>query len=105
MEARNISPKDDIEGPPPRKCPILLRQTSFKALSEKVHFKNSDGEGKRGNHKARFGEIEQRGAAVTQKGIDLRDTRSAQVPKSRQDEIQLFPLLVEFHPPLFAKFY
>lgn len=71
MEARNISPKDNIEGPPPRKCPILLRQTSFKALSEKVRFKNSDGEGKKGNHKARFGEIEQRGAAVTQKGLDL----------------------------------
>ncbi|MFD0964191.1 2-oxoadipate dioxygenase/decarboxylase HglS [Pseudofulvibacter geojedonensis] len=71
MEARNIPPKDNIEGPPPRKCPILLRQTSFKALTEKVTFKNDSGNSKKGNHKARFGEIEQRGAAVTQKGLDL----------------------------------
>ncbi|WP_299627174.1 VOC family protein [uncultured Tenacibaculum sp.] len=71
MEARNIPPKDNIEGPPTRKCPILLRQTSFKALTEKVTFKNDIGNGKMGEHKARFGEIEQRGAALTQKGLDL----------------------------------
>ncbi len=71
MEARNIPPKDTIEGPPTRKCPILLRQTSFKALTEKVTFKNEVGNGKIGEHKARFGEIEQRGAALTQKGLDL----------------------------------
>ena len=71
MEARNIPPKDTIEGPPARKCPILLRQTSFKALTEKVTFKNDSGTGKTGEHKARFGEIEQRGVAVTQKGLDL----------------------------------
>ncbi|WP_299159812.1 VOC family protein [uncultured Tenacibaculum sp.] len=71
MEARNIPPKDNIEGPPARKCPILLRQTSFKALTEKVSFKGNVGNGKMGEHKARFGEIEQRGVAVTQKGLDL----------------------------------
>jgi uncharacterized glyoxalase superfamily metalloenzyme YdcJ len=71
MEARNIPPKDNIEGPPARKCPILLRQTSFKALTEKVTFKNSDGNITMGEHKARFGEIEQRGVALTQKGQDL----------------------------------
>jgi uncharacterized glyoxalase superfamily metalloenzyme YdcJ len=71
MEARNIPPKDNIEGPPPRKCPILLRQTSFKALTEKVSFTNDNGKGKMGEHKARFGEIEQRGVALTQKGQDL----------------------------------
>ncbi|CAL2074784.1 VOC family protein [Tenacibaculum sp. 190524A05c] len=71
MEARNIPPKDNIEGPPPRKCPILLRQTSFKALTEKVSFKNDAGNGKMGEHKARFGEIEQRGVALTQKGQEL----------------------------------
>lgn len=71
MEARNIPPKDNIEGPPARKCPILLRQTSFKALNEKVTFKNNDGNSKVGEHKARFGEIEQRGVALTQKGQDL----------------------------------
>lgn len=61
MEARNIPPKDNIEGPPARKCPILLRQTSFKALTEKVTFKGDVGNEKMGEHKARFGEIEQRG--------------------------------------------
>ncbi|WP_435263711.1 2-oxoadipate dioxygenase/decarboxylase HglS [Tenacibaculum sp. nBUS_03] len=71
MEARNIPPKDTIEGPPARKCPILLRQTSFKALTEKVSFKNSTGSEELGEHKARFGEIEQRGVALTQKGQDL----------------------------------
>lgn len=71
MEARSIPPKDNIEGPPTRKCPILLRQTSFKALTEKVTFKNDAGNGKMGEHKARFGEIEQRGVALTQKGLDL----------------------------------
>ncbi|MFY7669610.1 VOC family protein [Tenacibaculum sp. MEBiC06402] len=71
MAARNIPPKDTIEGPPTRKCPILLRQTSFKALTEKVTFKNDAGNGKMGEHKARFGEIEQRGVALTQKGLDL----------------------------------
>ena len=70
MAAKNIPPKDNIEGPPTRKCPILLRQTSFKALTEKVSFTDNI-EGKSGEHKARFGEIEQRGVAVTQKGLDL----------------------------------
>lgn len=73
MEARNIPPKDVIEGPPARKCPILLRQTSFKALTEKVTFKGENGKEKTGEHKARFGEIEQRGVALTQKGQNLYD--------------------------------
>lgn len=34
MPARGITPKAVIEGPPQRRCPILLRQTSFKALQE-----------------------------------------------------------------------
>ena len=71
MEVRNIPPKDTIEGPPTRKCPILLRQTSFKALTEIVTFKDKVGNGKTGEHKARFGEIEQRGVALTKKGQDL----------------------------------
>lgn len=70
MIARGIDAKDRIEGPPRRKCPILLRQTSFKALSEAVTFKD----GSEGAHTARFGEIEQRGAALTPKGRDLYDT-------------------------------
>lgn len=86
--------KDRIEGPPRRECPILLRQTSFLALEEKIKFPQvlgSDGEVgvideetlldeqandasfKIGTHKARFGEIEERGAAVTPLGRKLYD--------------------------------
>lgn len=54
-----------IEGPPRRQCPILLRQTSFKAISERIRFKGSDAVL---GHRARFGEIESRGVALTPKG-------------------------------------
>jgi len=69
MIARGIDAKDRIEGPPRRKSPILLRQTSFKALSETIRF----ADGPSGAHTARFGEIEQRGAALTPKGRELYD--------------------------------
>ena len=57
----------------PRKCPILLRQTSFKALEEPVSFQSADGGWTTGSHTARFGEIEQRGIALTPKGSALYD--------------------------------
>ncbi|WP_417625356.1 VOC family protein, partial [Paremcibacter congregatus] len=38
MPERGIAPKAIVEGPPARNCPILLRQTSFKALEEQVYF-------------------------------------------------------------------
>ncbi len=69
MPTRGIDPKTLIEGPPKRQVPILLRQTSFKALEEAVHFND----GTPGTHTARFGEIEQRGAALTPKGRTLYD--------------------------------
>ena len=69
MPARGIDPKAVIEGPPRRSVPILLRQTSFKALEEPVVFKD----GYQGTHTARFGEIEQRGAALTPQGRALYD--------------------------------
>jgi len=71
MPQRGITPKAVIEGPPRRKCPILLRQTSFKALQEQVAF--VDQGGALGSHTARFGEIEQRGVALTRKGRALYD--------------------------------
>jgi uncharacterized glyoxalase superfamily metalloenzyme YdcJ len=37
MPRRGISAKAVVEGPPSRRCPILLRQTSFKALEEAVN--------------------------------------------------------------------
>ncbi|GAA5084552.1 2-oxoadipate dioxygenase/decarboxylase HglS [Paenalcaligenes hermetiae] len=72
MPLRGIQPKAVIEGPPRRQHPILLRQTSFKALEEAVRFTDQHGH-ERGSHTARFGEIEQRGAALTTKGRELYD--------------------------------
>ncbi|NBA94387.1 VOC family protein [Pseudomonas sp. R5(2019)] len=72
MPKKGIPPKAVIEGPPPRRVPILLRQTSFKALQEEVAFTDSDAQAE-GRHTARFGEIEQRGAALTPKGRALYD--------------------------------
>ncbi|WP_416421850.1 VOC family protein [Pseudomonas sp. App30] len=71
MPGKGITPKAVIEGPPTRRHPILLRQTSFKALQESITF--TDQHGTRGSHTARFGEIEQRGAALTPKGRALYD--------------------------------
>ncbi|KAF9874236.1 hypothetical protein CkaCkLH20_08219 [Colletotrichum karsti] len=71
MQKRGLKAKTGIEGPPPRKFPILLRQTSFLALEEEVAF--SDGAEKGGKHRARFGEIEQRGMALTPAGRSLYD--------------------------------
>jgi uncharacterized glyoxalase superfamily metalloenzyme YdcJ len=73
MPEHGIAPKAVVEGPPSRKCPILLRQTSFKALQEAVSFAHADGSWKAGSHTARFGEIEQRGIALTPKGRALYD--------------------------------
>jgi uncharacterized glyoxalase superfamily metalloenzyme YdcJ len=78
MPARGIAAKEVVEGPPRRACPILLRQTSFKALVETVAFVG-DGDGTPGTHTARFGEIEQRGVALTQAGRALYDRLLAQV--------------------------
>lgn len=77
MQRRGIDAKAVIEGPPRRHCPILLRQTSFKALEENVHFPDGD-DSAAGTHTARFGEIEQRGLALTPKGRALYDTLLAQ---------------------------
>lgn len=72
MPRRGIAPKETIEGPPARACPILLRQTSFKALNESIAFPSESGLVE-GRHTARFGEIEQRGCALTPKGRALYD--------------------------------
>ena len=76
MISGGLPAKAVIEGPPPRHCHILLRQTSFKALKEAVVFKDSD---KISAHTARFGEIEQRGIALTPHGRALYDSLLAGV--------------------------
>jgi uncharacterized glyoxalase superfamily metalloenzyme YdcJ len=85
MPAHGITPKAVIEGPPRRQCPILLRQTSFKALDEPVTF--TDQTQTRGSHSARFGEIEQRGAALTPRGRALYD----RLLNAARDELKDFP--------------
>ena len=86
MPKRGIPPKAVIEGPPRRQCPILLRQTSFKALDEKITFKGQAA-GEFGSHSARFGEIEQRGVALTTKGRALYD----QLLNQAREELGAFP--------------
>ena len=85
MPVHGITPKAVIEGPPRRQCPILLRQTSFKALDEPIAF--IDQTDTRGSHSARFGEIEQRGAALTPKGRALYD----RLLNAARDELKDFP--------------
>ncbi|MHC8318970.1 2-oxoadipate dioxygenase/decarboxylase HglS [Pseudomonas sp. LB3P31] len=85
MPAHGITPKAVIEGPPRRQWPILLRQTSFKALDEPIAF--TDQLDSRGSHSARFGEIEQRGAALTPKGRALYD----RLLNAARDELGEFP--------------
>ncbi|RVU11999.1 2-oxoadipate dioxygenase/decarboxylase HglS [Methylobacterium oryzihabitans] len=85
MPARGIAPKAIIEGPPRRRVPLLLRQTSFRALREPIRFRTGDGPAEDGTHTARFGEIEQRGAALTRKGRALYDRLLAEV----RDRVQV----------------
>jgi len=59
-----MNPKAVIEGPPHREWPILLRQTSFKALEELICFAGDT----QGTHTARFGEVEAaRGSAYAKR--------------------------------------
>jgi uncharacterized glyoxalase superfamily metalloenzyme YdcJ len=81
--------KDHIEGPPPRRAPVLLRQTSYQALVETVRF---DGE-ETGTHAARFGEIEQRGQALTPEGRARYDEATARVETRRAAGEPLTPEL------------
>lgn len=76
MLSEHMAVKERIEGPPLRKCPILLRQTSFLAMEERVQFRSGNHQAAQlidGAHRARFGEIEERGAAVTPAGRALYD--------------------------------
>lgn len=92
MIRRGIPAKDVIEGPPTRRCPILLRQTSFKALEERVTF-IAGGQSVQASHTARFGEIEQRGQALTPVGRALYDRLLEEANRcgSLEDAFRGFP--------------
>ena len=86
MAERGMTAKATIEGPPRRACPILLRQTSFKALEESIRFPDENGCDVEGSHTARFGEIEQRGVALTPKGRALYDRLLAEAQAKAQGQ-------------------
>jgi len=74
MEALGIAMIDEIQGPPAWDGPdVLLRQTSFKALAEPRRFREEDGTISEGALSVRFGEVEQRGIALTPAGRDRYD--------------------------------
>ena len=80
MTARGITMIDEIQGPPDWEGPdVLLRQTSFKALAEERQFRHADGSVRSGSLRVRFGEVEQRGVALTARGRDLYDRMVAEV--------------------------
>ena len=97
MEALGITMIDEIQGPPNWAGPdVLLRQTSFKALAEPRRFREPDGTVTDGALSVRFGEVEQRGIALTPAGRDRYDRliveidrRSAVVTPAERDAIKV----------------
>lgn len=82
MQARGITMIDEIQGPPRWDGPdVLLRQTSFRALAEERLFRHADGSVEAGSLRVRFGEVEQRGIALTTKGRDLYDRLVAEADR------------------------
>ncbi|WP_342372808.1 DUF1338 family protein [Propioniciclava soli] len=80
MTALGITMIDEIQGPPRWEGPdVLLRQTSFKALAERRRFREPDGSVVDGTLSVRFGEVEQRGIALTRAGRDRYDRMLAEV--------------------------
>ena len=80
MTDQGIAMIDEIQGPPRWEGPdVLLRQTSFKALAERRRFREPDGSIVDGTLSVRFGEVEQRGIALTQAGRDLYDRMIVEV--------------------------
>ena len=82
MQARGIEMIDEIQGPPRWDGPdVLLRQTSFRALSEPRTFRDADGGTSPGELRVRFGEVEARGIALTPAGRDRYDELVAEVDR------------------------
>jgi uncharacterized glyoxalase superfamily metalloenzyme YdcJ len=80
MSERGIEMIDEIQGPPRWDGPdVLLRQTSFRALSESRRFRLPDGRVEHGSLRVRFGEVEARGIALTPAGRDLYDVMLSEV--------------------------
>jgi uncharacterized glyoxalase superfamily metalloenzyme YdcJ len=75
LQAQGLQMIDKIQGPPRWDGPdVLLRQTSFRALDEPRLFVEPDGRIATGTTRVRFGEVEQRGIALTPLGRRRYDT-------------------------------
>ncbi|MBC9822187.1 VOC family protein [Terrabacter sp. MAHUQ-38] len=82
MQARGVEMIDEIQGPPRWDGPdVLLRQTSFRALSEPRRFRHPDGSVTEGALRVRFGEVEARGVALTPAGRDRFDAVTAEADR------------------------
>lgn len=82
MQAKGITMIDEIQGPPLWDGPdVLLRQTSFRARPEERIFKFEDGAVGPGELRVRFGEVEQRGIALTPTGRGLYDWMVAETDR------------------------
>ena len=87
MTDRGITMIDEIQGPPGWEGPdVLLRQTSFRALDERRQFRYADGTVGEGTLRVRFGEVEQRGIALTRTGRALYDRMVDEVARRRREE-------------------
>jgi uncharacterized glyoxalase superfamily metalloenzyme YdcJ len=86
MSALGITMIPEIQGPPGWEGPdVLLRQTSFRALAEPRTFREADGTTTPGELRVRFGEVEQRGIALTAAGRDLYDDLTVEVDRRLAD--------------------
>jgi uncharacterized glyoxalase superfamily metalloenzyme YdcJ len=86
MVAKGITMIGTIQGPPRWAGPdVLLRQTSFRALSEPRRFRDSEGTVTEGSLRVRFGEVEARGVALTRKGRQRYDAAISVLGQERSD--------------------
>lgn len=79
MKGQGITMIPVIQGPPTMETRVLLQQTSFQAIKGPTLFPVGDNGYEPGEHRARFGEIEQRAIALTPKGRQLYDAAIARV--------------------------
>jgi uncharacterized glyoxalase superfamily metalloenzyme YdcJ len=83
LQSRGLAMIDKIQGPPRWSGPdVLLRQTSFRALDETRPFIEPDGTVSDGTTRVRFGEVEQRGVALTPLGRQRYDALMAQADEA-----------------------
>ncbi len=95
MTERGVRMIDAIQGPPRWAGPdVLLRQTSFRALSEPRPMRRADGTVGTGALRVRFGEVEARGIALSPAGrarydalLAEVDRRAAEDPGAARDEV------------------